>query len=144
MKYVSALTLMLAFVLMVPTAHAESGSSDTSSASDSTVISCLKTAVSTREASIASGWDTFSAAIDSAYSARKSALDSAYSNDTRAEVKNAVKTAWKDFKDDVKEARSAWKKTRGDAWKTFKSAKKACRASKDVDDSSNESTEAGA
>lgn len=140
MKHLVASALLLAFVVGMPVAaNAESSSSGMT---DSTAISCMKTAVDTREDAIKAGWTTFAETVSDAYSDRATALEAAYGNDTRAEVKSAVRAAWSAFKSAVKEARADWKSTRKDAWKEFKADKKECRAAKDIDDSSNESSEA--
>ncbi len=137
-KTITTLVLGAVVLATAPTVSATGG---VGVSADATAISCIKTAVTTREASLKTGITEFNTAVSDAYTERADALDDAYSNDTNDEVKSGVKAAWKAFKSDVKEARADWKKTQKDAWAKFKTDKKACRAPSAIDDSTNQSSE---
>ena len=114
-----------------------------STTSESTVISCVKTAVATREAALGAGWSTYADAKGDAYTARASALATAYSKTTYEEVKVATKAAWTAFKNTAKNARSTWYRTRRDSWLSFKAAVRGCKAPWAVNDSGNASADNG-
>lgn len=133
MKALVTPLLALALLAGATPTLAASGSDSSKGELSSTVLSCLKSAVATRESSLKSGWNAFADAVEDAYADRASALDAAYaSGQTRAEVKADVKAAWKTFKSDIKEARADWKEARKDAWSTYKSSAKTCKAPSDV------------
>lgn len=139
MKSITASVLALAFAFSLPISADAAMRNDTTT--NTAVIACVKTAVATRESALSSAWTALNSAVVSAYSARASALADAYSNGTRAEVRADVKTAWKAFKDTVREARAEVKSDRADAWKTFKASAKSCKGTGDLDDSTNASVE---
>src|SRR5262245_3264867 len=93
--FVAAFALMVAFA---GTAYARSDVRPRAAASAES-IACLGTAVAARESAIGSAWSDFSSAMTSAYAARGSALAGAYAKSNPAEVKTAVKAAWKAFKE---------------------------------------------
>lgn len=150
MKKTISISLLAALLIMSggTNALAKSDSSDSSGSSGSseitgTVRTCMASAVAAREAELAANLSDLHKSISDAYTARASALASAWSGTkTRAEIKAAVKDAWKTFKSSVKSAQASWKSDKKSAWATFKSAAKACKAPSDTDDTSNASTEA--
>jgi hypothetical protein len=127
--------LLLAAVVLPGTAGA-------AVTADSAKISCIKEAVMDREEATEEAWGDFADSTSAAYTARAAALDVAYSKTTVVDVKKFIKTAWNEFKADMKEARADWKKARTTAWETFKTAKKACKAPATIDDTSNASQDA--
>lgn len=142
MKYfIFALALVGAVGIATP-AFAESGSSRSSESRtlNTTAVSCIKSAVATRESALQSGVAAMHSSVASAYTTRASALASAYSGTDAGAIRTAVRTAWKEFKTDVKEARSAWKTSKTSAWTTFKAAAKTCKAD-GVADSGNASSD---
>lgn len=142
MKYfIFALALVGAVGIASP-AFAESGSERSSEARtlSTTVVSCVKSAVATRESALQSGITTMHSSVASAYTTRASALASAYTGTDAGAIRTAVRTAWKEFKTDVKDARGAWKTSKTSAWTTFKAAAKTCKAD-GVADSGNSSSD---
>ncbi|MBI4086732.1 hypothetical protein HY416_01985 [Candidatus Kaiserbacteria bacterium] len=134
---VASLFAVIGAVSVPVSAYAESSSATL----DHTVMTCLKDAVVDREKVLDTGRRTFNSFVNVAYDHRAAALEDAYSNTTRAAVKTAVKTAWSTFKSEIKSAKDTWIKTRTDAWKTFKTASKACKPPKGLEDSGNSGTD---
>ena len=134
MKFITVPLFALALlVCAVPVSAAE-----TAATVSTTVLSCLKTTVTTRETALKNGWNEFSSEVSDAYDARAAALSDAYaSGQTRSQIKADVKTAWKEFRSDVKGARADWKETRTSAWSTYKTSAKACKSTPDLVDSTN-------
>lgn len=89
--------------------------------------SCMQTAVEKRDIALIAAWDKYSAAIKSALETRKTALKSAWAVVDRTDRKKAIQDAWKNFKDERKEAREAFKNERKSAWQQFKKERKSCR-----------------
>ncbi len=94
-----------------------------------TVVSCVATAVNTREQALGAGISVYTQAVASAYSTRSNALKQAWAGTTWSQINPAVKTAWSQFRASIKSTRTAWKNTRQAAWKQFNTATKACKAS---------------
>lgn len=130
------LVLLAGFVLSATTVFA-----DTSSVSNTTTINCIGSAVNAREQSISSAMGTYTSAINSAYSSRSSALQSAYSQTDNASVKTAVKNAWTAFNKTKKTAMKDWSTARSKAWSTFRTASKTCKSSYSISDSAYSSSE---
>jgi len=89
-------------------------------------VSCVQTAVVTRETTLDGGIATNNAAQTSAYLTRKNALSTAWTQTDATLRKTAIENAWSSFKTARKNAAQQWKSTRDSAWKTFKSAIKTC------------------
>jgi len=89
-------------------------------------ISCVAAAVAAREASMGTAVSTYTAGINAAYSTRASALASAYALTDATSIRAAVKTAWSSFSSSVKGAKTAWQKSKENAWNSFRTAIKAC------------------
>lgn len=88
---------------------------------------CLVDAIKKRDASVLSGWNTYSDAMVAAYTARPLALETAWKITTSKKDRiAAVKKAWRDFKDARKLARKTFNKSKQTAWNTFKVDRKAC------------------
>ena len=92
-------------------------------------MACLQTAVQTRENTIITTWSTFSSALSAAHTSRSSALFTAYGSSDAATQRTAIKKIWSDFKTADKNARTALKASRKDAWMTFKADVKKCKGS---------------
>ena len=103
---------------------------------------CMQSAVSKREAAIASGFSAYSSTVSSALSTRASAFASAWGL-TSAKARNtALKAAWKAYRSSVSSARSAWSKARQSAWVTFYSARKSCGTNATAEDTTTHSVDA--
>lgn len=91
-------------------------------------FACIKTAVGVREAAITAGIAPFSAAVTAAYTKRAADLNAAYGVVDKVARRAAIRKSWVDFNAGVAAARSAWHKTRDDAWTAFAAARVACKA----------------
>lgn len=90
---------------------------------------CMATAVSVREASIATAWTTFSDKMATGLSNRRNSLVEAWNIADTNERNQALTTAWKTWKSDKKSVGTQLKNSRKAAWDTFKNtAKTSCKA----------------
>lgn len=105
----------------------------TTGAETTAVITCMQTAVETRDTAIIAAFDTYSAAVKSTLTARKTALKAAWAIADRKERRTAIMTAWKDYKTAIKDAKSALKTAKKTAWDAFKAASKVCKPAKTQD-----------
>jgi hypothetical protein len=135
-----AFTLAVAVPALAETNTAVNTTS-TASVPMSQVISCVGSAVATREAALGAGITTNASAASAAYTARASALASAYTATTSKELRMALNTAWSAFNTSMKSARKDWMKTRNGAWSAFRTAARACKATSLVTDSAHASAE---
>jgi hypothetical protein len=89
---------------------------------------CMATAVSVRETSIATAWTSFNTKMVTALSDRKTGLIDAWNMTDGQERNQAIKAAWKAWKTDKKSINTSLKNDRKAAWDTFKStAKTSCK-----------------
>lgn len=95
----------------------------------STGIACVQTAVVTREAAIGASFSTFSTSMSSTLSARATALANAWSLTDGTARRNARNTAWTEYKNASRTAKSVFKTEKKAAWRTFNEASKTCRVS---------------
>jgi len=88
---------------------------------------CMAAAVSVREASIKTGWTTFSNSLTSGLDKRAASLASAWNSSTEGS-RDGIKTAWSTWRDDSKAAHTKLRADRKSAWETFKkTAKDSCK-----------------
>jgi hypothetical protein len=105
-------------------------------------ITCVETAVATREAALDAAITAQTSALNAAYTVRARELAGAYSNITTAKaVQAGTKVSWADFSKSVKSAAAAWRTSRNAAWSAFRTAAKACKAPAGVSDSANSGSE---
>lgn len=104
-------------------------------------IACVGAAAAMREGKIDSTLASYTSSISSAYATRSLALAHAYTQTTADGVKNATKSAWNNFKDSVKNARTSWQNSKKDAWAQFRTDVKNCGISGSFDDGSNSGSE---
>lgn len=105
-------------------------------------IPCVSAAVAARESALGTAITTFNNSISAAYTARASALASAYGSTDQTAVKNAVKTAWTNYKGAMSAAKKGWQSSKESAWNTYKTAIKSCGAgAQAVSDASSASSE---
>ncbi len=98
-------------------------------------LTCMQTAVDTREAAIVEAFDTLSEDIGAALAARKTALHDAWGITERTDRNKAIKAAWTTWKSAHKEAHKDLKADRKAAWDTFKTtAKTTCRETLPADE----------
>lgn len=88
---------------------------------------CIVKAIDKREAVIGEAYSDMSAAISSALSARASALATSWSLSDRGERLSSRNTAWKNFNDSVKAARTSHKTSVKAAWASYKTDAANCR-----------------
>lgn len=98
------------------------------SATSSTMLSCMQSAVEKRETSIISAVDTFNTSISKIHSARKTALVDAWKIEDKTARNEARKSAWTTYRTDAKAAHSAMKASRQVSWTTFKNDRILCGA----------------
>lgn len=91
-------------------------------------LTCMQTAVDTRETAIMKNQDDFAAAIKTAMTARKTALHDAWGLSDKSARKEAIRKAWKTWKDAVKKAKADREKANKATWETFRTtAKTSCK-----------------
>ncbi len=94
---------------------------------NTTGIACVKEAVVAREAAIGTSFSTFSASMSTALSTRATALANAWSLTDSTARRTARNTAWTEYKNSSRAAKSVFKTSKKAAWKTFNDASKACK-----------------
>jgi len=122
------------------TGNTEQSGNGLTGAEAAAVVTCMQTAVETRDTAIISALDTYAATAKSALTARKDALKAAWAIADRKERRTAIKAAWDTYRKAIKEARSTFKASRKTAWDTFKAASKVCKPAK-TQDMSNQSVD---
>jgi len=91
-------------------------------------LSCMQTAIDTREDAIGDAFESFNDDVEAALAVRKTALHDAWGLTDKVARTTAVKNAWKTWKTDHKSAHSELKSERKAAWATFKTtAKSSCK-----------------
>ena len=113
-------------MLAVP-ALAETTTSVANTIASPTLLSCVASAVATRESSMSSAFATYSSSVSSALSARASALASAWTLAERTPRNSAIKSAWTAYENSYKQARNNLKASKETSWSNFNTAKKACK-----------------
>ncbi len=131
----TSLAVLIAGAAFLGNVQKSLASSDGESTTSSVDVSCMQTAVETREDGLASAWDTFNTDTKAALSARKSALSEAWGEADKKAQKKAVATAWKDWKKASKDAHTKMKKERKSVWDTFKkTSKESCKVTTPKDE----------
>ncbi|MCU0653512.1 MAG: hypothetical protein MUD10_04595 [Candidatus Pacebacteria bacterium] len=103
--------------------------SSATTTTDATALGCVKTAVTTREGTIATAFDTLTGCQKTAFAARKTALETAWGIAINKDRNAAINTAWQAFDKTEKECRDAYRKADKAAWDAFKTATKSCNVS---------------
>lgn len=90
---------------------------------------CMATAVTVREDSLASAWSTFNTKIVKSLEERQASLVSAWNTTDTKVGADSAKSAWSAWKADKKSAHEQIRKDRKAAWETFKTtAASTCKA----------------
>lgn len=89
-------------------------------------INCMKAAVEKRENAVQSSLDSFYNSTKLALQTRKNELLSAWTISDNVQRKDAIKAAWKKFKESKKEAVKAFRNAKLSIWKQFSIDRKAC------------------
>jgi len=100
------------------------------------VVTCVQTAVETRDTAIIAAVDKYTTAVKAAITARKDALKAAWALPTAKEMRPAIKAAWAAYKTSLKDARKVMKTDKKAAWDKFKADRKTCKAPNEIDNSS--------
>jgi hypothetical protein len=99
-------------------------------ASTTVDISCMASAIEIRETALTAAWTNLSESVSEALGARTTALVAAWNISSVSDRTAALKTAWKEWKDDKKAAHTEFRNDRKAAWETFKkTAKDSCKTS---------------
>ena len=105
-------------------------------ASTTVDTTCMSGAVETRETALTTAWSDLNTSVTSALTARTSALVAAWNMSSATERTEALKTAWKEWKEDKKAAHTEFRNDRKAAWETFKkTAKDSCKMAIPKDES---------
>lgn len=92
-----------------------------------TQLTCVRTAVSTRETSIRTAYSTLTSTLLTGLEARAKALDTAWTLTDKTARKEAREAAWATWNTTAKSAREAFKTARKTAWDTFRTSTKTCK-----------------
>lgn len=91
-------------------------------------LTCMQTAVDTREDAVATAFKGFNDDVVAGLAARKTGLHDAWGLSDKVARQSAVKSAWKTWKTSKKSAHTELKTARKAAWDTFKTtAKTSCK-----------------
>lgn len=91
-------------------------------------LTCMQTAVDTRETAVAAAFTGFNTDVQAALVARKASLHDAWGMSDKTARGTAVKAAWTSWKSASKTAHMKLKSARKDGWAAFKTtAKSTCK-----------------
>ena len=91
-------------------------------------ITCMKTAVEKRENALLAAWDTYSRDTRVARETRRTDFLAAWNIQDPKERQNAIKDAWKKYRESLKNARIAWNQLQRTTWTQFNQEVRNCRA----------------
>lgn len=97
--------------------------------------SCIQNALIQRETAIGTAFQTFIASLTQTAEKKSSSLIAAYGIETKKERNNAIRLAWKTYKDEYKSISQEFKDTRKSAWNTFKEDRNVCKTPRESADS---------
>ena len=98
----------------------------TSTVLAATVMSCMQTAIDTRDTAIIAGLDTYYSAAKTALQTRQAALKAAWAQADQKTRREATKAAWDTYTKSVKTARMTMKTAHKAAWTKFEADRKVC------------------
>lgn len=104
-------------------------------------ITCIQAAVDKREAAIIAAVDTYHSTVKTALETRRAALKAAWAIADRTQRRAAIKAAWDAFRGTWRTASNALHKTRRDAWKQYRTDRRACGPTATSDDLTSESAD---
>ena len=120
-------SLSAVYVAIVPFS-AEAAVSTTTKDKKVASLTCMQTAIDTRETAIIDAFKAYRNSMDEALSDRKTALHDAWGISNHVDRNKAIKTAWSDWRKAKKEAYAELKSDRKSAWDAFtKTAKNTCK-----------------
>lgn len=138
-KIIFLLVTLLISSLLVSVGYAETNrrlddagqwrnATSTATSTPSTLnLSCVQTAVTTRETSVINAYEVMSTSIKTALVTRQSELTAAWGITDNQARRTARKAAWDKFNKASREARKIYKASIKTTWRTFHSSSKACR-----------------
>jgi hypothetical protein len=131
MKKIALIALVLSFVLglaIVPALAEDERGNSTSTGQTTTVfdVTCVQNAIDKRETAIIAALDTYHTAIITALNTRKTSLKAAWALTDRKARREAVATAWKQFRTDSNKLIRTLSAAKKSAWKQFATDRKAC------------------
>lgn len=91
-------------------------------------LTCVRTAVSTRESAVRSAYSTLSTSYLAGLDTRAMALDAAWMMTDKTARKSAREAAWKAWNTTAKSAREAFRTARKTSWDAYRTSAKACKA----------------
>ena len=109
------------------TDHRMERSSHTSVALTGSELTCIRSAVSTREVSVRSAYVTLTSTLLTAMDVRAKALDAAWSLTDSAARKSARESAWSTWNTTAKLARQAFRSSSKTNWEAFRISTKSCK-----------------
>lgn len=101
---------------------------------DATTLSCVQTAIDSRDNAIIAGLDVYYPTAKTALQTRQAGLKAAWAQTDQKTRKEAVKTVWEMYKDSVKSARTVMKGAQKTAWTKFEADRKTCNPKAAGDD----------
>jgi hypothetical protein len=111
-------------ILLFPLYSHADNEAATSSKNHRVNLTCMQTAVDTRETKITNTFKTFQEDTLAALAMRKTALNKAWGESDKVERGKMVKSAWADWKTAQKKSHTALKVGRKSAWENFKTTVK--------------------
>jgi hypothetical protein len=87
-------------------------------------LTCMQTAIDTREDAILDAFEEFNSDVEAGLAARKTALHDAWGMTDKVARQAAIKKAWTDWKAAKKSAHTDLKAARKSAWEKFKTTVK--------------------
>lgn len=94
-------------------------------------VSCIVTAINTRDTAVIAARDAQYRALVNALQARMSALQAAWKQGDAKTRRVALKAAWQDYNNAARTASKAYNSARNAAWKQYSTDNKTCKAPSD-------------
>ena len=96
-------------------------------------LACMQTAVEKRDNAMIAAQDAYSASWKTALQTRRDELKAAWGIQDKKQREEAIRAAWKKFRESRKTGRENFRTARKNAWNTFKTDSKACKAQGNLD-----------
>lgn len=102
---------------------------------------CMQNAVDKRDGAIITAFDTFHTSLSTALKDRQTALKNAWSLTDRKARREAIRSAWKNYRTAAQAARKALRIARRTAWQNFMKDRRGCGPQAWADDGANEAVD---
>ena len=96
-------------------------------------LACMQTAVEKRDNAMIAALDAYHASWKAALQTRRDELKAAWGIQDKNQREDAIRAAWRKFRESKKSARDTFRTARKNAWKTFKTDARACRGQGSID-----------